>query len=156
MSDEPATVVPLETETKPDFLKQRLLSLDAYRGLIMVTLAFTGFGLAETAHRHIEAGVAPDFWGAVYYQFEHAQWVGCGYWDLIQPSFMFMVGAAMAFSCANRRQRGQSQARLLGHAVWRSAVLVLLGIFLISNGARATNWSLMNVLSQIGLGYPVL
>ena len=39
------------------------------------------------------------------------------------------------------------------HAVWRSVVLVLLGIFLISNGRDSTNWSLMNVLTQIGLGY---
>src|SRR5256714_15332229 len=147
MSDEPATVVPLETETKPDFLKQRLLSLDAYRGLIMVTLAFTGFGLAETAHRHIEAGVAPDFWGAVYYQFEHAQWVGCGYWDLIQPSFMFMVGVATAFSYLKRQQKGEAYGRMFGHAAWRALVLVLLGIFLSSNWGRVspngpnTNWT---------------
>src|SRR5262249_370499 len=31
-----------------------------------------------------------------------------------------------------------------------------LGIFLISNGRPTTDWSLMNVLTQIGLGYPFL
>jgi predicted acyltransferase len=160
MSDEPAFVEPVEPEPKPEpkpeFLKQRLLSLDAYRGLIMVTLAFTGFGLAETAKRHIEADIAPDFWKGVYYQFEHVNWVGCGYWDMIQPSFMFMVGVAAAYSYALRRRSGQSETKLFLHVLIRSLVLVFLGIFLISNGRRYPEWSLMNVLTQIGLGYPFL
>jgi predicted acyltransferase len=143
-------------QDKKEFVQQRLHSLDAYRGLIMITLAFTGFGLAATARKHLEITPDSGFWQGVYHQFEHAEWVGCGYWDLIQPSFMFMVGAAMAFSYAKRRQQGQSYPRLLGHAVWRSIVLILLGIFLISNGQDATEWSLMNVLTQIGLGYTFL
>ncbi len=154
MSDEPAIVEPLEPKT--DFLKQRLLSLDAYRGLIMVTLAFTGFGLEQTATRHIAADVAPDFWGGVLYQFSHAEWVGCGYWDLIQPSFMFMVGVAAAYSFSRRRDSGHSEATLLLHTVGRSLILVFLGIFLISNGKLYPEWSLMNVLTQIGLAYPFL
>jgi predicted acyltransferase len=142
---------------KRDFLRRRLLSLDVYRGLIMVTLAFNGFGLAATATRHLRAEGPSPFWEAVHYQFEHVEWVGCGYWDLIQPSFMFMVGLAAAFSYAKRRQLGQSYAAMFGHAVWRSLVLIFLGIFLISNWSRTgTVWSLMNVLTQIGLGYWLL
>src|SRR5262245_46128137 len=148
---------------KKDFLGQRLLSLDVYRGLIMVTLAFSGFGLAATAARHLHtptpltAPAAPTIvrpleraanyvqnhakapaWDAVYYQFEHVQWAGCGYWDLIQPSFMFMVGLAAAFSYAKRRRLGQSDRAMFAHAVWRSLVLILLGIFLISNRGPTT------------------
>ena len=37
-------------------------------------------------------------------QFEHKAWQGCSLWDLIQPSFMFMVGVAVPFSCAKRRE----------------------------------------------------
>ena len=70
----------------------RLLSLDAYRGLIMVSLAFNGFGLAATARNHLKADPDSGLWRAIYYQFEHVDWTGGGYWDLIQPSFMFMVG----------------------------------------------------------------
>ncbi len=40
--------------TDKSFLQQRLVSLDTYRGLIMITLAFTGFGLAGTAAKHLE------------------------------------------------------------------------------------------------------
>ncbi len=55
---------------------QRLQSLDAYRGLIMVTLAFGGFGLASTARNHLDSQATSDFWSGVLYQFSHAQWVG--------------------------------------------------------------------------------
>jgi predicted acyltransferase len=143
-------------EAKGDFLQQRLHSLDAYRGIIMVALAFNGFGLAATARNHLRGDPASPFWQTVYHQFEHVEWVGCGFWDLIQPSFMFMVGVAAAFSFAKRQQTGQSQERLFGHVVWRSLALVALGIFLISNWGPSTSWSLMNVLTQIGLAYPAL
>jgi heparan-alpha-glucosaminide N-acetyltransferase len=150
----PATVRP--ASGKADFLRQRLVSLDAYRGLIMVTLAFVGFGLADTARLHLKAGGDEDLWKAVRYQFSHVEWTGCGYWDMIQPSFMFMVGVAAAFSYARRSQQGYSRTSMFFHALWRSLVLVFLGIFLISNWSKTTNWSFMNVLTQIGLGYPFL
>jgi heparan-alpha-glucosaminide N-acetyltransferase len=143
-------------EAKPEFLQQRLHSLDAYRGLIMVTLAFSGFGLLGTAVNHIKAKESVPFWEQVKGQFDHVQWTGCCYWDLIQPSFMFMVGVAAAFSFVKRQQTGQSQVKLFAHVVWRSLILVLLGIFLISNSTVSTNWSFVNVLTQIGLGYPFL
>ena len=56
------------TEPKPDYVKQRLVSLDVYRGLIMVTLAFNGFGLAATAVRHLRAEGPSPFWEAVHHQ----------------------------------------------------------------------------------------
>ncbi len=134
----------------------RLQSLDAYRGLIMVALAFNGFGLAATAQNHLKAAPDSGFWQAVYHQFEHVEWVGCGFWDLIQPSFMFMVGVSMAYSYVKRQREGQSWRRMFGHAAWRSVILILLGIFLISNSRPSTNWLLTNVLTQIGLGYAFL
>ena len=59
------------------FKSQRLQSLDAYRGLIMISLAFGGFGLAKTAGRFLDADPDSGFWRAVQYQFSHVQWVGC-------------------------------------------------------------------------------
>src|SRR5262249_47967928 len=75
------------------------------------------------------------------------------FWDLIQPSFMFLVGVSMPFSYRRRRARGDSWLRLLGHAVNRSVILVLLAVFLSSNGGSHTDFSFINVLAQIGLGY---
>jgi len=134
---------------------QRLLSLDVYRGIIMVALAFTGFGLAATARNHLKQDNPSPIWETVYFHSEHAEWTGGGFWDMIQPSFMFMVGAAMAFSYAKRRRLGHSYGRMLGHAVVRSVVLIILGI-LLAYRSDLRNWGLMNVLTQIGLGYTFL
>lgn len=130
----------------------RLASLDAYRGFVMICLAANGFGIAATASKFPES----PFWQRLGYQFEHVPWVGCAFWDLIQPSFMFMVGVALPFSLAKRKAAGDSFARLWGHAAWRSVVLILLGILLSSNWQSSTNYTFVNVLTQIGLGYTLL
>src|SRR5262245_18085739 len=101
----------------------RLMSLDAYRGFIMLVMASGGFGFARVAAQFpaLVAGVvglagapagplltacnrvarsrgeAPHgrLWEFLAYQFDHVPWFGCAFWDLIQPSFMFMVGVAL-------------------------------------------------------------
>ncbi len=143
----------LQKRSSSDPVAQRLKSLDAYRGLIMITLAFGGFGLGRTAALQLEGNLNSGFWKAVQYQFEHAQWTGCRCWDMIQPSFMFMVGVSLAYSYAKRWRMGHSYGRMLGHASWRSIVLIFLGVFLTSNGQRSVSWFFTNVLAQIGLGY---
>ena len=122
----------------------------------MVSLAFKGFGLRQTAENHLTADPDSSFWQTIHYQFSHVPWTGCGYWDLIQPSFMFMVGVSMAYSYAKRSRLGHAYGKMLRHALWRSTILILLGIFLISDSGSSTSWSLMNVLTQIGLGYTFL
>lgn len=144
----------------------RLLSLDTFRGLIMCTLAINGFALAATAKK---LGYGPDIetesfvgwvWQTLAFHNSHPAWnsqfywIGCSYWDLIQPAFMFMVGVAMPYSYADRRRRGDSAKRLAWHASLRALVLVLLGVFLqTKNSGFETNALFTNVLGQIGLGY---
>lgn len=139
-----------------DHSVQRLQSLDAYRGLIMISLAFAGFGLAKSANIFLKQDPDSGFWLGVKYQFSHCQWLGCSYWDMIQPSFMFMVGVSMAYSYAKRQQLGSSYARMLGHAFSRAFILILLSILLMSVWGKQTNWTFTNVLGQIGLGYGFL
>src|SRR5207302_7358531 len=127
----------------------RLSSLDAYRGFVMLAMATGGLGVAVVAQDFPDS----QLWQALDRQLEHAAWQGCSFWDLIQPSFMFIVGVAMPFSYASRRAQGQSWSRLFIHAVQRSVVLVLLGIILSSAWGRQTNFTFVNVLTQIGLGY---
>jgi heparan-alpha-glucosaminide N-acetyltransferase len=127
----------------------RLVSLDAYRGLVMMLMASEGLRLADVA-RHFPGS---RMWQALARQSDHVRWEGCTLWDLIMPAFLLIVGVAIPFSLASRRRRGQGFWRIAAHAVWRSAILVLLGIFIMSNGAAQTNFSFINVLAQIGLGY---
>ncbi|MCI0540356.1 MAG: DUF5009 domain-containing protein [Verrucomicrobiales bacterium] len=131
---------------------QRLTSLDAFRGAIMLLMASSGFGIPQVA-KHF-----PDSpgWKFFSHQFDHAAWTGGTLWDLIQPAFMFMVGVALPWSIANRRARGESFAKMFAHALRRALILVVLGVFLTSAWSRRTEWYFTNVLSQIGLGYPFL
>jgi predicted acyltransferase len=127
----------------------RLQSLDAYRGFVMLAMASGGFALGALAAKYPSMGLK-----LLAHHTDHVAWRGCSFWDLIQPSFMFIVGVAMPFSYATRLSQGQTWNRLLGHAIVRSLVLVALGVFLSSAWSKQTNYTFVNVLAQIGLGYP--
>ena len=86
----------------------------------------------------------------------HVAWRGCSLHDMIQPSFSFLVGTAMAFSIVARGSKGQTRGSMFWHAVFRSFVLVFLGIFLRSLGKPVTNFTFDDTLTQIGLGYWIL
>ncbi len=131
---------------------ERLLSLDTYRGFLMLVLATSAFQIHKLA-ADLKSGPVGQF---LSYQFSHPEWRSCSFWDLVQPSFMFMVGVAVPYSVAARRSKGDSQQQIVLHALWRSLILILLGVFCSSNGAKQTDWTFVNVLSQIGLGYTFL
>jgi predicted acyltransferase len=141
---------PHSLEPAPAGRSERLVSLDAYRGAIMLLMASGGLGLAQVAKHFPDSGL----WQFVGRQTEHVPWTGFALWDIIQPAFMFMVGVALTWSIANRRARGQSFVRLFIHALWRALVLVLLAVFLTSAWSKRTVWVFPNVLAQIGFGYP--
>lgn len=141
---------------RPSGAIPRLASLDAYRGFIMLAMASGGLGFAAVAKSLPANDPHYETWQWLAHQTDHVPWLGCVFWDLIQPSFMFMVGVAMAFSYSSRLARGQSYLGMFGHAVWRSVALVLLAVFLSSNWSSQTNWVFTNVLAQIGLGYAFL
>ncbi len=125
---------------------ERLTSLDAFRGFIMLAMASSsGFALADVA-KHFAGNPVWDFVG---YHTDHVAWVGCGFWDLIQPAFMFMAGVAIPYSYASRKAKGEPEGKIVFHVALRSLALVLLGVFLSGGGGHI----LVNVLSQIGLGY---
>lgn len=136
----------------PALPAQRFRSIDAYRGLVMFAIASHGLGIHAAAQNFPDSAV----WTELARQTEHVAWVGCVAWDMIQPSFMFLVGVAMAFSCAKRQSRGDSYGSMCGHAVVRSIILVALGILLASNWSDRTVFEFPNVLAQIGLGYTFL
>lgn len=113
---------------------------------------------AEMLHVGQVAEHFPDslFWQWLAFHTDHVAWTGCSLHDLIQPSFSFVVGVALPFSLMSRSALGQSCARQWAHALWRSLLLVLLGVALRSVGEPITNWTFEDTLSQIGLGYPFL
>ncbi len=147
-------IAPARARTVPELASgtekpERLASLDAYRGFIMLAMASAGFKLAQVAKNYPGDPVL-QFLG---FQTDHVAWEGCSFWDLIQPSFMFMVGVAMPYSYAARKAKGETDFWIYLHVCWRALLLVLLGVFLTSNNRPQTDWIFPNVLCQIGLGY---
>jgi predicted acyltransferase len=130
----------------------RIVAIDAFRGFVMFLMLAEAMRL-WTLH---DAFPASRFWAMVAYNTTHVPWQGCSLHDLIQPAFSFLVGAALPFSLASRRARGEPFGRLLAHALWRSVALILLGIFLRSLARPHTYWTFEDTLTQIGLGYTVL
>ena len=124
----------------------RLASLDAYRGLIMLTLLCGGIFHSLAGH---------PIWGWLARHNEHVEWEGAVYWDLIQPAFMFMVGVAMPFAFAARAARGDTWGSQAGHALRRAAMLILIGVLLDHIGADRVQIGFMRVLQQIAFGYMV-
>jgi predicted acyltransferase len=110
-------------------VSSRLLSIDAYRGLVMLLLVPDGrgaFSFYLMSKRFPESRV----WSALTAQFGHAQWSGATIWDFIMPSFVFLIGVAMPFSYAARVRRGETAAQIAGHAALRVMTLLLLGLIL--------------------------
>jgi heparan-alpha-glucosaminide N-acetyltransferase len=130
----------------------RLASLDAYRGFVMLLMMAEVLRLRQVAQALPESGV----WKFLAAQQSHVEWVGCSLHDLIQPSFSFLVGVALPFSIASRSARGHTKPAMLGHALWRALLLIMLGVALRSIGRPALNWTFEDTLTQIGLGYGFL
>jgi len=135
---------------------QRLVSLDAYRGFIMLAMASGGLAIPLVVKNMAKANPdqeVPAFWRFLAFHTDHVPWIGCSFWDLIQPAFMFMVGVALPYSYAARKAKGASERNIYAHVLFRSLLLILLGVFLSSNWSKLTNFTFVNVLAQIGLGY---
>jgi heparan-alpha-glucosaminide N-acetyltransferase len=131
---------------------ERLVALDAFRGLTMMFLAMEVMRIPEVAANFPDWAVAR----LASSMMQHREWVGCSAWDLIMPAFMFMVGVSLAYSASRRAIAGQDRLSMYGHAAFRAAVLIGLGVFVRSASAERTMFTFNDVLSQIGLGYMVV
>ena len=127
----------------------RNIAVDAYRGLVMLLMMGEVMRFADVA----KAYPASVFWRILAFNQTHVEWAGMGLHDTIQPGFTFLVGAALPYSIAARTAKGQSFGRQLAHTVWRSVLLIFLGIFLRSEGATQTYYTFEDTLTQIGLGF---
>ena len=131
---------------------RRNVSMDAYRGLVMLLM------MAEVLQFSRVAAAYPTslFWRILAFNQTHVEWFGCSLHDTIQPGFSFLVGVALPYSIARRIAKGARFAELFGHVLWRSLVLVALGVFLRSMDHSMTYFTFEDTLSQIGFGYPFL
>ena len=124
---------------------QRLLSLDFMRGLIMVLLALESCGLYEQLSK---AGEGTLF-HPLLQQFFHHPWHGLHVWDLVQPAFMFMAGAAMAYSLQRQRQKGMTWRESFKKTLKRSGWLFFWGVLDYAVRPPGLSFELWDVLTQL-------
>jgi heparan-alpha-glucosaminide N-acetyltransferase len=155
-SASPAVVAPVTPTPQPSSAPvpaptARNVAVDAYRGFVMFLM------MAEVLQLSRVAASFPGNWllGVLAFHQSHVDWTGASLHDLIQPSFSLLVGVALPYSFA-RRLAADGFPKAFAHAVWRSLLLVALGIFLRSVGREQTNFTFEDTLTQIGLGYPFL
>src|SRR5215469_3997794 len=130
----------------------RNVAVDAYRGLVMVLMMAEVLRLSRVS----EAYPNSLFWKILAFNQTHTEWFGCSLHDTIQPGFSFLVGVALPYSITSRIAKGARFAELFWHALWRSLLLVALGVFLRSMNHSMTYFTFEDTLSQIGFGYPFL
>jgi len=102
-------------EARPLAEAGRLTSLDVFRGMTIAAMILVN-NAGDGRH--------------TYWPLEHAAWNGWTPTDLIFPFFLFIVGVSMVYSFGTRKERGQSRKDLLLHALKRSAIIFVLGLFL--------------------------
>src|SRR5438309_1936211 len=72
---------------------RRLMSLDALRGFDMFWIV----GGEELVHA-LYKGMPNGLTALLHQQMDHQPWEGVHFYDLIFPTFVFMVGASLVFS----------------------------------------------------------
>src|SRR3954471_14561261 len=95
--------------------KERLLSLDVFRGLTIAGMLLVN---------------DPGTWGAIYAPLEHAEWHGWTPTDLIFPFFVWIVGITTYLSMESRRARGVPESEITKSIIRRGAIIYLLGFLM--------------------------
>ena len=122
--------------------KERLKSLDTFRGISLVIMIFVNYG------------------GGHYWFFNHSKWSGLTVADLVFPWFVWIMGTAMAFSFRSINQQETRKLKIFLKIVRRSIVLFALGLFVSSAGRKDpvdfTEIRIMGVLQRFSLTYLVV
>ncbi len=118
--------------------KERLVSLDAFRGATMALMVL------------VNTPGGPHSYGPL----NHSKWNGWTITDVVFPSFLWIVGMAITLSLGKRMAAGVSKRALFLQVLRRSAVIFGLG--LVVYAAPHFNLStqrLMGVLQRIAICY---
>ena len=82
----------------------RIVSIDALRGFDMMWIT----GGEEVIHS-LHKLIRHPLMDALNLQFQHVEWQGFRFYDLIFPLFLFIVGLVLPFSLTRRLEAGASR-----------------------------------------------
>ncbi len=146
------TTVSDDLPEKPDVApRERLTSIDALRGFDMFWIV----GGDEVARALCK------WWGTpealrLGDQFEHVEWEGFRFYDLIFPLFLFLVGVVLPFSLRKYQTGDHPRSAALGRTARRVVLLFLLGL-IYNNLLRFdfANLRVTGVLQRIAICYGI-
>lgn len=101
----------------------RVLSVDALRGFDMVWI-IGGRKIIKGLNEAVDSPLTN--WLSA--QFEHAEWYGFTFYEIIMPLFLFLVGISMVYSTRKRLSGGTSKGKLWKHILLRIIILWILGM----------------------------
>jgi heparan-alpha-glucosaminide N-acetyltransferase len=133
-----------ELQTSPSGAAARLTSLDAFRGLVILTMTYVNY-LAGVRDIPAWAKHMPP------------STEGYTFVDVVFPAFLFIVGVALPLSLHKRMAQGEFVFSLLRRILLRTASLILLGVIMVNSGfysAKATGiskalWYLLAMLAVV-------
>ncbi|MFH0761073.1 MAG: DUF5009 domain-containing protein [Bacteroidota bacterium] len=134
----------------PNQSKERLVSLDFFRGVTMFLLIAEFASLFPLLLAPQMEGTPLHFLGV---QLHHCEWEGLHFWDLIQPFFMFIVGVSMPLSLTRRAANGDTTRQITMHVVKRALLLLVLGWALYCIEPGRITFRFQNVLAQLSVTY---
>jgi predicted acyltransferase len=105
-----------------DYSKQknvRILSIDIMRGITLFLMLFVN-DLFEPGVPHWLVHTKSNY-------------DGMGLADWVFPGFLFMVGMAIPYAIRSRRQKGDSNSRILIHILVRTISLLLIGVLMMNS-----------------------
>jgi predicted acyltransferase len=126
----------------------RLLSLDALRGFDMCWILGLSSAVLAMLQRFLPDAALTR---VIKDQFEHVDWVGFHFEDLIFPLFLFLSGVSMAIALPKRVAR-EGRAAAVKHLLLRAATIFFLGVIFsggFKDGIDGVRW--MGVIQRIGI-----
>ena len=134
--------------------QRRVTSVDALRGFTMFWIIGADGAAKALAEMLSGKGTIPSTAGTIIAgQFEHAEWEGLRFYDLIFPLFIFVTGVAIVFSLTRLIEQ-ESKSTAHWRVLRRSLLLFALG--LVYYGVVSESWReirLLGVLNRIALCY---
>jgi predicted acyltransferase len=129
---------------------ERLGSLDVLRGFDLFCLVFF-----QPVFMALARVMDVPWLNAITTQFEHVQWEGFAFWDIIMPLFMFMAGASMPFAFAKYLNNG-GKVSLYKRILKRVVLLWIFGMMCQGNLLALDPdkiYFYSNTLQAIAMGY---
>jgi predicted acyltransferase len=137
--------------SKEDKKMNRITSIDALRGFDMLIIIFL-----DHFFKALNVGIGSPFTKSLAKQFDHPEWFGSTFYDIVMPLFLFIVGAAIPFALTKRKQQRYSLSSIYIKLIKRFLILFVLGWIVQGNllELNADTFSVFsNTLQAIAVGY---